>query len=205
MGRRLLISNLYWRARRLSASIYTFIMISIKKCPAPAHAMLNRYSTNGSYVDCYRAEVAERVAFSEFIFAFYTTPLFKLERFILKLLVAKPSTDIQARQLAEGSSNKFAAWHVEARSENEMLLCDFRGRPRSWLMTAHINAGDGTRTHLYFGSAVVPIRSSKTGEPSPGFAFQALLGFHQIYSVLLLYSAMLRMQHNIRNFYEKRD
>jgi hypothetical protein len=181
------------------------IMISIKKCPAPANAMLARYSTNGAYADCYRAEVAERVAFSEFIFVFYTTPLFKLERFILKLLVAKPSTDIQARQLAEGSSNKFAAWHVEARSENEILLCDFRGRTRSWLMTAPINAGNGTRTHLYFGSAVVPIRNSKTGEPSLAFAFQALLGFHQIYSVLLLYSAMLRMQHDIRNFYEKRD
>lgn len=180
-------------------------MFSIEEYPVPANTMLNKYSMNGSYADCYLTEVPGQIAFSEFIFAFYTTPLFRPERLILKLAVSKPSTDNQARQLADGASEKFAAWHVEARSENEILLCDFRGRTRSWLMTAPINVGDGTRTHLYFGSAVVPIRNSKTGEPSLGFAFQALLGFHQIYSVLLLYSAILRMQHDIRNFYEKRD
>jgi hypothetical protein len=58
---------------------------------------------------------------AEYIFAFYTTPLFKLERLILKLTVTKPSTDTQARQLANGSGNVFAAWHMENRKENEIL------------------------------------------------------------------------------------
>lgn len=174
-------------------------MISIKKCPVPANTLLDRYSTTGAYADCYWTEISERVSLSEFIFAFYTTPLFKLERIILKLLVAKPSTDIQAKELADGSRNEFAAWHVEGRSENEILMCDFRGRTRSWLMTVPINTTNGARTQLYFGSAVVPKQNLRTGQLSLGFQDQALLGFHGVYSVLLLYSAKLCIQHTIGN------
>ena len=174
-------------------------MISIKKCPVPANTLLDRYSTTGAYADCYWTEISEGVSLSEFIFAFYTTPLFKLERIILKLLVAKPSTDIQAKELADGSRNEFAAWHVEGRSENEILMCDFRGRTRSWLMTVPINTANGARTQLYFGSAVVPKQNPRTGQLSLGFQDQALLGFHRVYSVLLLYSAKLRIQHSIGN------
>ncbi|MBC7877839.1 MAG: hypothetical protein H7Y59_11785 [Anaerolineales bacterium] len=151
------------------------------------------YSTNGSYVDCYTTEIPGQISFPEFVLAFYTTPLFKLERFILKWTVSKPSTDAQAKQLADGATEKFAAWHVEGRGENEILMCDFQGRTRSWFMIVPLNAADGSRTRLYFGSAVVPVRSSKTAEPSLGFVFQILLRFHKIYSVLLLYSAKSRM------------
>lgn len=181
------------------------MMFWIKRCPVPVKALLERYSAPGGYVDCYWTEISEHVSFPEFIFAFYTTPLFKLERYILRLFVAKPSTDTQARQLAEGSCNTFAAWYVESRSENELLMCDFVGRTRSWMMTIPVNTGNGPRTRLYFGSAVVPKRDPKTGELSLGFAYQALLGFHKIYSVLLLYSAKLRIQHRMRMSYEKQD
>ncbi|MBI2332593.1 MAG: hypothetical protein HYU84_10625 [Chloroflexi bacterium] len=140
----------------------------------------------GAYTDSYLTEIPARVSFPEYIFAFYTTPLFKLERLILKLLVRKPSTDMQARELADGVRDQFAAWTVEDRSEDQILMCDFAGSTRSWLMA--VPAGDdGTR--LYFGSAVVPHRMSKDGKPSLGFFFQALLGFHKVYSILLLYSA----------------
>lgn len=165
-------------------------MFSIEKCAIPSNALLNKYSINGSYVDCYCTEISKQVSFPEFILAFYTTPLFKVERFILKYTVSKPSTDIQARQLANGDSKEFAAWNVEGRAENELLMCDISERTRSWLMSAPGNHG-GTR--LYFGSGVVPVRDSKTGKSSMGFVFQALLGFHQAYSVLLLYSAKLRI------------
>ncbi len=114
-------------------------MFSIAKCPAPANTMLDKYSKNGAYTDCYSTEISMRILFPEFIFAFYTTPLFKLERFILKWTVSKPSTDIQARQLADGVSMEFAAWHVEARSENEILMCDFLRRTRSWLMVVPVD------------------------------------------------------------------
>lgn len=173
--------------------------ISIQKCPVPANTILEDYSINGAYADCYWTQVPGRVAFSEFVFAFYTTPLFKLERWILKLTVAKPSTDKQARQLAEGVMSEFAAWHVEERRENELLLCDFRGQTRSWLMVVPVKTGNGDRTQLYFGSAVVPIRNANTGEPALGSGYQILLGFHKVYSVLLLYSSGQRIQHRARN------
>jgi hypothetical protein len=169
-------------------------MFSIEKCKVPAYTMLTNYSMDGTYSDCYTTEIPGRISFSEFVFAFYTTSLFKLERFILKWTVSKPSTDAQARQLANGDIESFAAWHVEDRNENEILMCDFHGRTRSWLMIVPVNRANDTRTRLYFGSAVVPIRNPKTGEPSLGLIFQVLLGFHKIYSVLLLYSAKLRIK-----------
>jgi hypothetical protein len=172
-------------------------MFSIEKCRVPANTLLDKYSMNGAYADCYLTDVPERVSFPEFILAFYTTPLFRLERLILEHAVSKPSTDIQARQLAHGSRNQFAAWDVEARSENEILMCDFRGRTRSWLMVVPVTTMSDTRTRLYFGSAVVPIWNSKTGEPSLGSGFQVLLGFHKIYSILLLYCAKLSIKRQL--------
>jgi len=169
-------------------------LFSVEKCSVPANALLAKYSMDGIYTDCYATVIPGRTFLAEFVFAFYTTFLFRLERFILKSVVAKPSVDSQARQLADGDIENFAAWHVEGRSENEILMCDFRGRTRSWLMVAPMSTVNGARTRLYFGSAVVPVRNLKTGEPSLGFGFQALLGFHRIYSVLLLYSARLRIK-----------
>jgi hypothetical protein len=164
-------------------------MLSIEKRSVPTNTLLEKYSMNGAYTDCFSTEIPERVSFTEFIFAFYTTSLFKLERLILQLAVSKPSSDAQARQLADGIIEKFAAWRVENRSENEILLCDFRGRTRSWLMVVPVSTVSNHRTRLYFGSAIVPVQDSKTGKLSLGFGYQALLGFHRIYSVLLLYFA----------------
>lgn len=169
-------------------------MFSVERCDIPVNALLAGYSRDGTYTDCYTTEIPGRISFAGFVFAFYTTFLFKLERFILKWMVSKPSTDAQARQLADGRIEKFAAWDVENRAENEILMCDFQGRTRSWLMVAPAGTVSGTRTRLYFGSAVVPIRNSKAGEPSLGFGFQVLLGFHKVYSVLLLYSAKSRIK-----------
>jgi hypothetical protein len=174
-------------------------MFSIETSPVPTNAMLKTYSGNGAYVDCYVTEISGQVSFGEYIIAFYTTPLFRLERFILTWVVSKPSTDKQVRQLADGEVEQFAAWRVENRSENEILMCDFVGRTRSWLMTVPINTASGTRTQLYFGSAVVPKLNSRTGKQSLGFRYQALLRFHKVYSVLLLYSAKLRLQQRIGN------
>lgn len=161
-------------------------MFSIEKSAVPANAMLASYSMmDGSYVDCYTTEISRRISFPVFVFAFYTTWLFKLERFILTWTVLKPSTDTQARQLADGILDRFAAWTVEGRSEDELLMCDFMGRTRSWLMLKD----NGAKTQLYFGSAVVP----KAGDNSLDFGFRTLLGFHKIYSVLLLASARTKI------------
>ncbi len=161
-------------------------MFSIERHPIPDNTLLEKYLNSGNYVDCYTTEISKQLSFADFVFAFYTTPLFKLERLILKFTVSKPSTDIQARQVADGKIEKFAAWSVEARTENELLMCDILSRTRSWFMTI---PAEGFRTRLYFGSAVLP----KTGNSSLEFGFRAMLGFHQVYSVLLLYSAKRKL------------
>ena len=168
-------------------------MSTIQKSPAPENAYLHKYtSMPGAYTDSYLTEIPAQVSFSDYVFAFYTTPLFKVERLILKLLVRKPSTDKDARELADGVRAQFAAWTVEARSADQILMCDFAGSTRSWLMTVPTETG----TRLYFGSVVVPHRISKEGKPSLGFFFTALLGFHKIYSVLLLHSAGAKLKQN---------
>jgi hypothetical protein len=125
--------------------------------------------------------------------AFYTTWLFRLERWILRLAVARPSTDEQARQLARGERAAFAAWSVEARATDQLLMCDFTGRTRSWLMVAPAAGASGTR--LYFGSVVIPVRDPNTGETGLGPVHGPLIGFHKIYSRMLLRAAARRLAH----------
>lgn len=167
-------------------------MLLVETCQLPVQALLTHYRESGAYTDCYYTDIAGQVSHAAYVEAFYTTALFKTERCILRWAVARPSTDEEAAQLAAGSLNHFAAWEVEGRGENQLLLCDFQGRTRSWLMTAALQAGAGTR--LYFGSAVVPVQNRRTGRHEMGLAFRALQGFHKLYSVALLYSARRRLQ-----------
>lgn len=170
-------------------------MSIIEKTTQPPNALIQRYnSIPNTYTDCHSTNLPFPVSFPEYLLAFYTTPLFKLERLIL-LLVRKPSTDEEARQLAEGKRTSFAAWTVEAREENQILMCDFIGRTRSWLMTAPTENG----TRLYFGSAVVPEEHPNFEKVPLGLFFHALLSFHKLYSVLLLYSARSSLARKISN------
>jgi gamma-glutamylcyclotransferase (GGCT)/AIG2-like uncharacterized protein YtfP len=145
--------------------------------------LLARYVGSDAYTDCYSLAIRASVSLARYAEAFYTSRVFGLERWILEWLAGKPSTDAEAKLLAEGRSTGFAAWTVEDRSADQLLLCDYLGRTRSWLMTEPIEeAGEATR--LYFGSAVL----------KPGrFPFNALLGFHQAYSRILLSSAARRL------------
>jgi len=164
-------------------------LFSIEKCSVPDGTLLARYVRNGAYTDCFRTEISAAVSHAEYVSGFYSTPLFKLERLILRWAVNKPSTDAEARQLAEGKIDSFAAWNVEDRSQNQILMCDFRHRTRSWLMVSPMFEDGGARTRLYFGSAVVPVRSPESAKTSLARGFGFLLGFHKIYSEALLYSA----------------
>ena len=167
--------------------------MSIESCDLPDGALLGRYAINGGYTDCYATNVSAAVSQAQYVSAFYTTPLFKLERVILKVALSMPSTDAQARQLADDAINAFAAWRVEDRTENQLLLTDFRGRTRSWLMVAPTTVEGGAGTRLYFGSAVVPVKNAGNGKPAVGLGFRLLLGFHQLYSMALLRAARWRL------------
>lgn len=156
----------------------------------PEHALLARYAGDGGYTDCYATDLPGNFSQAEYVAAFYTTWLFKLERVILKLLVAKPSTDQQAEELARGGRASFAAWTVEASAPNQLLMRDFLGNTRSWLMVEPRHEGGVTR--LYFGSAVVA-RKGHAGQRKLDLRFRALLGFHQRYSRALLAAARARL------------
>src|SRR5688572_5192437 len=156
-------------------------MSSIQPSDIPPAALLRQYQHGGAYADCYVTELAQAISHAEFVEAFYTTGLFKLERLVLEWLVSKPSTDAQAAQLAAGTRDSFAAWSVEGRAADQLLMTDFQGRTRSWLMVAPHSAGGEAGTRLYFGSAVVP-RAGRSGPPKMGLVFQLLLGFHKLYS-----------------------
>lgn len=170
-------------------------MPSIHPCELPNGALLSKYQNGGAYADCYVTETEQHVSQAEYVNAFYTTPLFKLERLLLAWLVSKPSTDAQASQLASGTLDSFAAWSVEERCEDQLLMCDFQGRTRSWLMVVPAEGESAASTRLYFGSAVVPARAPRAGAQTPGLGltFRLLLGFHKLYSRALLCSAKSRL------------
>lgn len=174
-----------------------FAFRSIQTCGLPPGALLGRYHGGGAYTDCYVTTIARQVTHAEFVAAFYTTWAFKLERQILARLVSRPSTDEQATALAAGSLDEFSAWSVEGRSTNQLLLCDFQGRTRSWLMVARIEGNDAPGTRLYFGSAVVAVIDKASGQATLGLTFRALLGFHKLYSRMLLRAANSRLRRTI--------
>lgn len=172
---------------------------SVARCELPAGALLGKYAAKGAYTDCYVAEVAANVPFADFVEAFYTSVAFRPERLVL-WLIGKPSSDVGVRELARGDTEAFAAWSVEARAPDQLLLCDFLGRTRSWLMIAR-DEGGGAR--LYFGSAIVPVGMG-SGNGRLGAPFNALLGFHQLYSRILLGAARARVLKMARRRSERR-
>jgi hypothetical protein len=167
-------------------------MYMVRACPLPAVALTQAYLETGAYTDCYVTDLPRAVTHAEYVEAFYTTALFKLERVLLRLVVSRPSTDAEARALARGERDAFAAWTVEARAPDQVLLCDFTGRTRSWLMVSPAGVPGGTR--LYFGSVVVPERDARTGERVMPATHSRLLGFHKLYSRALLGAAARRLR-----------
>lgn len=162
--------------------------VRVAEAALPPGVLLGRYG-GGGYADCFVATVPGHVTQAAYVEAFYTTALFKLERLVLAALLARPSTDLGARRLAIGETAKFAAWTVEAREVDQILLCDFLGSSRSWLMSVADAASPGTTT-LYFGTALVP-RKDATGL---GAGFRALVPFHRLYAPALLRAAVRRLK-----------
>ena len=164
--------------------------IRIEAYPLPDDALLARYrDMPGAHTDCYSTVIERQVNAEAFIAAFYTTALFKFERFVL-FLIGRGCTDEDARALAAGTTDKFAAWTVEARAENQLLVCDFLGSTRSWLMSAPEGSG---ATRVYFGSAVVPRAKDGAGNPRPSAGFRLLLPVHALYARALLRAAARKL------------
>ncbi|MBL8521073.1 MAG: hypothetical protein JNK75_10410 [Betaproteobacteria bacterium] len=158
----------------------------------PERSLLAAVRARGDYADCYAVDVDAHVSQAQFVEAFYTTALFKVERAILRVALGSPSTDRDARHLALGEAREFAYWRVAQRDATQLMLTDKSGQTSSWLMAQALEAAPGARTRLHFGSAVYARADPKTGRRSMGAAFHALLGFHRLYSRALLWSAARR-------------
>jgi hypothetical protein len=146
--------------------------------------LLAAYRREGIYTDCFAVTVAGRVDFTNYVEAFYTTPLFKIERWLLGLF-GHATSDRDVRRLALGEVSRLSVWQVEARLPDQILLSDQSGNTRSWLMRETKRA----ETTLYFGSAVVP----GEGRSRIGFGYRALTGFHCLYSRALLGATVHRL------------
>ena len=153
-----------------------------------------------NYADCFSVTVPRAVTLAELIGAFYTSPLFRLERLILAALLRMPSTDAQVAELAAGSRQWFAAWRVAERTDSQILLSDFRERTRSWLAVTPVGDSSAPRTLLQFGSGVAAGEASRPGgsadsraRPAPGRSFRWLMAFHVAYSRALLAAAGRRL------------
>ena len=161
----------------------------VQACTLPAQALLMENSGGSGYTDCFVVETDARISLARFVEAFYTSGLFRLERLVLTL-AARPSNDLQAVELAAGRGSAFAAWEVESRAVDQLLMHDVTGRTRSWFMVAPAEGG----TRLYFGSAITAPRHSTTGSAMVGPVFRALVGAHVLYSRALLSAARERLQ-----------
>lgn len=158
---------------------------TITASKVPSDSLLSAYVGGGAYTDCHSVTVPGSVSQAQYVEAFYTTPLFKLERAVLRL-ACSPSTDAAAKELAMGQTTTFAIWRVENRREAELLLA--AGRTRSWLMAEPATEQHHNSTRLHFGSAVVPKSNGQLG-----LEITALQGFHRLYSRALLQAALSKL------------
>ena len=165
---------------------------SVKEAPLPENALLQRFVESGDYTDCFVTRVDTDVSFKAYVEAFYTTGVFKTERALLKWLVQRPSTDEQARALANNEIDDFAAWRVLERADNQIMLMDMHGRTCSWLMVAPDESG----SLLYFGSAIVRSEKTSSGRRM-GWVYRLLLGFHLLYSRVLLRAARVAVVESV--------
>ncbi|MBT8099879.1 MAG: hypothetical protein KJO82_09020 [Gammaproteobacteria bacterium] len=149
-------------------------------------AFLHRYADH--YTDCFSTNLPVESSLPKFVEAFYTTPLFKAERLILKWLFSLSSTDEQARQVARGERDAFAAWNVEDRSDDQLLLIDVRERTGSWFMCVPQHES----TVLYFGSVVFRTEETAAGRKMR-WTYKSMLGLHRLYSRALLSAARSRL------------
>ncbi len=157
--------------------------------PLPDEALLDRYrmpaDERSHYTDCFSILYPGQIDLDAFVTAFYTTPLFRCERVVLRLAGIR-SNDLDIAAMLSGEQPEFAAWTVEDRSENQLLLTDLAGRTRSWFMVAPARTQG---TQLFFGSAVIARESQ--GLP---LLYRLLLGLHRVYSRQLLRAAVRRLR-----------
>ncbi len=171
-------------------------MFSVTREAVPEDSLLKTFRGGahperwGGYADCFEVSVDRTVTLSEFVYVFYTSPAFRIERLLLRLVIGAGSSRSDARAVAEGSATQFAAWYVGERSATQLLMCDRYERTRSWFNAVPMA---GNRTRLQFGSAVAAKRDRRSDPEPRRKGFRLMLRFHVLYSQVLLHGAKVRL------------
>jgi hypothetical protein len=163
-------------------------MFAVRRIALPPDALLQSRRAAGAFTDCYVLRIDRGVTLGDCIAAFFTTPVFRLERWIIARVLGKGSTDAEARALGDGRSDRFLVWVTEARRDDQILLGV--GRTATWLMVELETAATpaSAATLLYLGSAIER-RPADRG----GWKHRALLRFHDLYSRVLLQATARRL------------
>jgi hypothetical protein len=136
-----------------------------RACAVPRDALLCAYVDRaGTYTDCFEVMLPGEAGLHDFIEAFYTTWLFRLERAVLSIALRRRVRDHEVTALANAQADSFAVWTVEGREPTQILLRDLSG---------------GTRS--LFGSAVV----GRAGQDFPVW-LRATMPLHRFYAKCLL-------------------
>lgn len=163
-------------------------MARIALIEVPGDSLLMARWRPGDFADCYVAEVPGSVSLARYLTAFFSSPAFWLERNGLHLIGRGANArDIAA--LAEGRTKAFAAWDIEERDADQILMRDFTGKTRCWLRVQALPNKDATRLH--FGSWV----NAKGESGKLSLITHAAYPFHRAYSRILLAGAV----RNLRN------
>lgn len=163
-------------------------MIRVEERDSPKDSLLHQYTEKpGCHADAFMAEINFTPSLKDYITAMFGSPVFRIERVLLAVAAATPTfkKDLTAFALAEKDS--FALWKTMERSDQELLMEVEKGRVRTWLM---VEPTEGETSKLWFGSAIVPKTTPSREVGDIGFTFKALMGFHKLYSRILLLAAI---------------
>ena len=164
-------------------------MTRITAPPLPPQSLLARKRGPECYRDAFRASVAGEVSLGELVTAFFSSRAFLAERMALHL-IGRGADHADIAALAAGRTERFAAWQMEAREENELLMHDFLDQTCCWLAVS-TRGPDGAldgplpvpergRTFIWFGTGV-----REVGGP----IMRNLQGAHRFYARQLLAGA----------------
>lgn len=153
-------------------------MIRIEAIDLPVSSVLAQGAAVGDYLDCFAVQQRRAIGLGEFVAAFYATPLFRLERAVLALVLKRWVRDREVVALAQGAE-QFAVWRVIYRDADQILREDRSGATRSWLAVED--------HRLLFGSGV----RARGGQLS--LSVRLLLPLHRAYARALLRAAVRRL------------
>jgi len=179
--------------------------MSVAPTPIPPGSLLADFGAQDAYRDCFAREVAEVVTLPQLIERFYCSWAFRPERILLGLIKRGASSE-DARRLARGEIDEFAAWKVVNRRYSDNGLVAEHGATEASLSertrTPALEAGTHKNEEILLRDfrgataswlSVEPLPSGGTrllfgswvGQPDRGLV-KALMPFHRFYSKVLL-------------------